>query len=423
MKEKINETIVGFNVFWEELQEIFRKQVGERIQKQLEAEVSAWLYREDYEKREKVTQQSQAKCQKCGSRKAHHFYRNGHRRRYLVTSYGVVTYGLPRVVCKCGGSVKIPFSILHPYQRLWDDVQNQVEHWAQLGVSLRQMQNEIGEQMKTQVGLRKLNEIVQDVRQPALIELTSVPPIVMLDGTWVTLLEDTEHIQLDGLGRQRVVKERHKVCVLVALGLYPKRGRWGILAWHVADSESQAAWESLLLPLEQRGLYRQRGVELFIHDGGSGLRAALDLIYPHIPHQRCLFHKIRNLWHSIQTPPELTRDERQIFKHDLLQELLPILNASDAQQAQALRDTFCHQWCATQPKLVDTLQRDWHETIAFFRVLQRFPDWQRTALRTTSLLERVNRMLRRLFRPAGAFHSFTGLLATVARVLNPQRLI
>ncbi len=38
-------------------------------------------------------------------------------------------------------------------------------------------------------------------------------------------------------------------------------------------------------------------------------------------------------------------------------------------------------------------------------------------------LERGNRMLRRLFRPKGAFHSVTGLLATIARILNPIRLI
>lgn len=34
----------------------------------------------------------------------------------------------------------------------------------------------------------------------------------------------------------------------------------------------------------------------------------------------------------------------------------------------------------------------------------------------------VNRMLRRLFRPKGAFHSFTSMQTTVARVLDPKRL-
>jgi hypothetical protein len=51
----------------------------------------------------------------------------------------------------------------------------------------------------------------------------------------------------------------------------------------------------------------------------------------------------------------------------------------------------------------------------------RFPNWAVTALRTTSLLERVNRMLRYFFRAAGAFHSLAGLRAAVARVLAPYR--
>jgi transposase-like protein len=319
--------------------------------------------------------------------------------------------------------VKIPFSILQPYQRFWDDVVQQISRWAEFGLSLRQMQATIGEQLRTQVGLRKLNAVVQEVALPPALELTSVPPIIMLDAIWVTLLEATQATQPDSLGRQRRVKGGHQVCVLVALGLYPQSGRWGILGWAVADAESQAAWEDLLLSLEQRGLHRQRGVELFIHDGGSGLRAALDLIYPHIPHQRCLFHKLRNLWHSIQIPPELSPQERRLLKSQLLQLIAPILEAADPQAAQQVCDALCRMWQANQPKLVATLQRDWPETIAFLRVLKRFPHWQRTALRTTSLLERVNRMLRRLFRPAGAFHSLPGLLAAVARVLNPHRLI
>lgn len=420
---KINQGIPGFKSFLADLQAEFQNRVAEAIQTQLEAEVTSWLFRGYYEKRQSVSRQSQARCQRCGNRNANAFSRNGHRQRQLVTTFGVVSYRLPRVVCECGGSVSIPFSILKPYQRFWDDVTQQVERWATLGLSLRQMQHEIGEQLKTQVGLRKLNTLVHDVRTPPDLQLSSVPPVVMLDAIWVTLLEDTPAVQTDQSGRQRVVKTRQKVAVLVALGLYPQSGRWGIVGWQVADAESQEAWEALLLQLEQRGVYRERGVELFIHDGGSGLRAALNLIYPHIPHQRCLFHKLRNLWTHIQAPSDLTREERRDFKRELLQSVLPLLDLDNEDQARQLRHTLCETWQELQPKFIETLQRDWHETVAFFRVLKRFPNWQRTALRTTSLLERVNRILRRYFRLGGAFHSLSGLIACISRVFNPRRLI
>jgi len=50
------------------------------------------------------------------------------------------------------------------------------------------MQAEIGDQLHTQVGLRKLNEVVQHVRQPVELTLSSVPghPV---DAIWVTALE------------------------------------------------------------------------------------------------------------------------------------------------------------------------------------------------------------------------------------------
>jgi len=401
-----------------------RDWISGQIEAQFEAEVEAWLHRRPYARRHQVGRhQTSAQCGRCGTRQAQHFSRNGHRARQLVTSFGVLTVWLPRVVCDCGGSVVIPFSILKPCQRFWDDVCEQVGRWATLGLSLRQMQTEMGDQLHTQVGLRKLNEVVQQVRQPADLTLSSVPPVILLDAIWVTLFESTTAQGQDKLGRQRTTKQREKVCVLVALGLYPQTGRWGILAWTLAGSESQQAWEQLLAPLEMRGLYRERGVELFIHDGGMGLVAALRLMYPHIPHQRCLFHKLRNLWHAIHPPTALPRDEAQAFKRNLLKQAHAVFFATTADQATQRREAFGVQWVAEQPDVVATLCRDWPESVAFFRIVARFPAWPRYYLRTTSLLERVNRMIRRLFRAASAFHSASGLLATVARVLNPLRLI
>jgi putative transposase len=420
----IDNSLEGFNTFIEDVRQGVAQWVTQQIEARLETEVEQWLHRRRHERRARGgRRQGEAECGRCGTRGVRAFSRNGHRRRQLVTQFGVLNFRLPRVVCQCGGSVDLPFSILKPYQRLWDDVLAQIGRWASLGLSLRQMQGEIGEQQHTQVGLRKLNEVVQHARPPLELTLRSVPPVILLDAIWVTLLEPQASRQKDTLGRQRITKQREKVCLLVALGLYPQSGRWGILAWKLADSESQEAWEKLLVPLEMRGLYRERGVELFIHDGGAGLIAALHLMYPHIPHQRCLFHKLRNLWHALRSPVPLTRSEVQLFKQDLIQQTRAIFYASTADEACRLRDAFCYRWQDEQPELVATLYRDWPESIAFFQVLARFPHWPRHFLRTTSLLERVNRMIRRLFRPAGAFHSSSGLLAAVTRVLSPLRLI
>jgi len=423
MVTTITKSVYKINEFLTALEAAIGAQVVACIEAQLEAEVERWLQRRQHQRRSGVQRKTQARCQRCGSQQANQFMRNGHRQRQLVTTHGVLCFWLPRVVCACGGSVQIPFSILQPYQQIWDNLLAQIKRWADLGLSLRQMQGEIADQIGTSVGLRTLNTAVQQVDKVTPITLRSVPPVLMLDAIWVTVLEPTEQIQTDRCGRRRRVKTRQKLCVLVALGLYPQTGHWGILGWHIAAEESQAAWEALLLPLEERGVYRQRGVELFIHDGGKGLTAALEFLYPTIPHQRCAFHKLRNLWHSLQTPLDLTRAERIAFKKDILQPVQAIFYAVDEHEALRQRDALCQRFADTQPDFVATLQRDWSQTIAFFQVLKRFPQWRRSALRTTSLLERLNRMLRRLFRPAGAFHSRCGLLTRVLRVLSPKRLI
>lgn len=423
MFHKINDIGEGFKSFFSELRQGLVHQVTQMLEDQLEQEVTSWLYRGHYARRHQVKRRSQAQCQKCGSQKAKHFMRNGYRKRTIVSQFGVIPFRLPRVKCACGGSVAIPFSIMKPYQQIWDDLVMQIQRWADLGLSLRQMQSEIGAQVGTQVGLGTLNHVVHTVTATTDIQLSSVAPVVMLDAIWLSLLTPTGKTQKDSLKRERAVKRKQKVCVLVALGLYPQSGRWGILGWQVAEAESKAAWQDLLVPLETRGLYRERGLELFIHDGDKGVQAALDYLYPHIPHQRCSFHKLRNLWHSIQVPDGLSRQERTGYKRDILRPIQSIFHAEDEREATQLRDTFVREFRQQQPDLVATLQRDWHETVAFFKILHHFPDWRRTALRTTSLLERVNRMLRRLFRPKSAFHSLGGLLATVARVLNPKRLI
>ncbi len=423
MYSRIKHQGYGIHSFLPELMGELADKARQLIESQLETEVCERLYRQPYQRRSQVSRQSQATCQRCGSQQAGDFMRHGSRARQLVTGYGVLSFRMPRVICCCGGSVRIPFSILSPYQRIWVDVRDRISRWADLGLSLRQMQEEIGAGIGTQMGLRTLNEQVQAVRLAPALELRSCPPVVMLDAIWVTLLADSGKTRADKHHRQRSVKARRKVCVLVALGLYPQSQRWGIVGWQLAEDERRRSWESLLLDLAKRKLYRQRGLELFIHDGSAGLTAALNYLHPHVPRQRCVFHKLRNLWQSIQAPDSLSPSQSRQFKRRLLRPIRAIFEAKDSRQATELRDAFSKDFASAQPELVATLQRDWQNTIAFFRVLQRYPKWPRSALRATSLLERVNRMLRRLFRPKGAFHSRAGLIATVAQVLNPYWLI
>ena len=407
----------------DEVYQACQQQLERRLNQCLDEEVTTWLGREAHQRRDRQRRrQGQAVCRRCGSRRRQDFSRNGHRRRALQTLLGGLEVWYPRVVCQCGGSVAMPSSLLAPYQRFWDDIDAQLAQWAEWGLSLRQMQTSLSDTLASAVGLRRLNACVQTVRQTLATPLRSVPPILLLDAIWVTVLRPTGARRPDRHRRLRVVKRKHKVPLLVALGVWPS-GKWEVLEWALGLQEDYASWEALLIRLEERGVYRERGLHLILHDGNRGLSAALLSIYPHIPHQRCLFHKLRNLWQAITLPDSLDKDRARAFKRALLRDLRAIFYAPSQPEAVRLRQAFCRQWATTQPALVALLLRDWDETVAFFAVHARFPAWPWQRLRTTSLLERLNRKLRRLFRAAGAFHSDAGLLAAAARVLLPFRAV
>ena len=126
MYSRIKHQGYGIKSFLSELGSQLTDKACQLIESQLESEVDVWLYRQPYQRRSQVSRQSQASCQSCGSQRAGDFMRNGHRPRQLVTCYAVLRFWLPRVKCQCNGSVKIPFSILKPYQQIWDDVNGEL---------------------------------------------------------------------------------------------------------------------------------------------------------------------------------------------------------------------------------------------------------------------------------------------------------
>jgi putative transposase len=192
-----------------------------------------------------------------------------------------------------------------------------------------------------------------------------------------------------------------------------------VLDWELGERESAEDWGRLLARLCRRQLWRERGLRLFIHDGDPGLKAALTTWYWNVPSQRCVFHKLRNVWQAIAVPDDLAPTQQRQLKQRLIRQAAAVFKAADDRQARHLLATFKEQWQDSQPEAVAVLHRDLEDTLRFYAFLRRCPDWRAESLRTTSVLERINRKLRHSFRTAGAYNSPHGLLSSVARVLSP----
>jgi putative transposase len=204
------------------------------------------------------------------------------------------------------------------------------------------------------------------------------------------------------------------VVVLVALGFWPD-GRRAVLDWEIASSEAHTEWQKLLERLLSRGLTLSRGLQAIIRDGCGGLGEAVALVYgSQVIEQRCLFHKLRNV--ADKNREDLKGNENKETRQQLLADASAIYQAEDAARARQRLVAFVQKWAQAAPKSVACLQRDFEQTIAFY-ALQGFAQ---KIIRTTSLLERTNRQLRRKFRQASSFGSVRG--ASVAFYLQAQRL-
>ena len=396
------------------------------IEEALEAEVTALLGREWYERREHGRRRRvPSRCKQCGSQYPQDFRRDGHYTRYLDTGWGRVEICVPQMECVCGGTVKVSFHTLRSRQRVWDDLEGEIRERYGWGMSLRWIKECLDARLGSSVGLRTMNERVRQVSRliPGWREkpVDDVPPVVRVDGIWVTLMVDTEEVVQDRLGRHRRVKQRRKVPVLVAQGVWPASGRQEIVAWVVGQAEDEASWEALLTQMWERGILPERGFCLLVGDGSAGLEGARRTVYWDVPFQRCVFHKLRNIWRDIIVPEGVEGKAARAYKRRFIRSAARIWQATAEKEARRRQRQFCRKWEARQPMAVATVRRDFEATVTFYRiqttVASRGVVWPAHQLRTTSPLEREFRAFRRRFSEAVLFHSLSGLKAVVHQLL------
>jgi transposase-like protein len=304
---------------------------------------------------------------------------------------------------------------------VWDDVEGEIRQQYSLGQSLRQIKEQLDERLRSSVGLRTINERVQQIAR--LVShwrsstVVSVPPVVRVDGIWLPVMRPTGRFKHDRLGRYRAVKQSEKVPILVAQGVWPASGEQQIVAWVLGEAEDEASWEALLTQMWQRGITPETGLCLLVADGAAGLEAARHTVYWDVPFQRCVFHKLRNLRDAIEPPPDLDSKAARAYRRRFLSQAARIWRAPHAEEARCRYATFCQDWAAQQPDAVAALCRDFDQTLTFYHVRaaarQRGEHWPVRLLRTTSPLERELRFYRRRFDQATLFHSFFGVAAVM----------
>ena len=303
--------------------------------------------------------------------------RNGYFSRHLLTELGDVSLCIPRTRTMSG------VGVICAYRRRAVQVDRMILSCFVLGLSTRKVSHALlpvlGESVSATTVSRVSRILDASVAAFHRRPIRRAYRFLFLDG--VVLKRKT------GIGSVKRV-------VLVALGM-TEDGKKEVIDFTIAHGESQAAWDVFLSDLYRRGL-GTKGLELIVTDGGKGLLAALPFVYPGIPTQRCWAHKTRNIINSVR------KADREAIKKNLA----AISNAQGLRQAQAALKRFAHRWRLLYPKALASLKECEEELLTFFKI-QDPKLWKK--IRTTNLIERRFRELRRRTRPMGVFSDKTSM--------------
>jgi transposase-like protein len=158
-------------------------------------------------------------------------------------------------------------------------------------------------------------------------------------------------------------------------------------------------------------LFKKAG-PLLIADDHAGLKAARRAVYPSVPWQRCQFHLQQNAGHHVP---------RMDLRGKVAGDIRAIFNAPNADEAKRLLELFIKRYAQSAPKLAEWAGTALLEGLVVFG----FPEAHRRRLRTTNVLERLNKELKRRTRVATLFPneaSCLRLVSAVAMEISEERL-
>jgi len=250
------------------------------------------------------------------------------------------------------------------------------------------------------VNTRKVKQAIRPLLRDSPLSKSSISRLVVrlkeyFEGWRQRSLADEaiSYLYLDATYvRVRCAGRSGSLPVMVTIGVRTT-GEKVLLSLQVMGSESAAAWEEVVGDLARRGLRRP---ELAIIDGNPGLSQALERLWPGLPQQRCVVHKLRNL---------LAHAPRRIHD-DIRDDFHAIVYAEDAATAKAARESFLRKWRRLSEGVARSLEEAGMDLLTFTR----FPKVLWKALRTTNIIERLNQEFRRRTKTQGMFPTESSIL-------------
>jgi transposase-like protein len=189
--------------------------------------------------------------------------------------------------------------------------------------------------------------------------------------------------------------------VLSAIGI-DHEGKRSVLGVSVSLSEAEVHWRGFLSSLVERGLY---GLRLITSDDHEGLGKARQSVFAGVAWQRCQVHLQRNA--TAYVP-------RHEMRKEVAQDIRMIFGAGTREEAERNLDRVVEVYQKKAPKLAEWMSKAIPEGLTVFEA----PASHRRRLRTTNLVEWMNKEMKRRTRVATLFPNEASLLRLVSAICS-----
>jgi len=318
-------------------------------------------------------------------------YRNGHRKRKLTCGSGSFEVRVPKIT-----GADAPFSVrsLKAYERTSELILKTVPLLYAEGLSTRDFERAL-RPLWENAGLSRSSISRVNKRLHAEFDawrrrsLSGLKPLYLF---------------LDAVNERVRFGSSEKEGVLVAHAILEDGSR-KLLALELGPRESEEAWRALLEGLLARGLANPK---LVVTDGAPGLIAAVKKTWKVVPRQRCTAHKIRNVLNRVprKHQPRVKRGLGKVF------------HATGLEEAKWAAAGFLRKFGDEFPTACEVFARDLDDCLSFYR----FPEAHWKRIRTSNVIERAFKKVRRRTRVVRRFPNERAALTLIWASIEHDRL-
>jgi len=322
---------------------VVRLGVERLVQEMLEQEVTDYLGREHYQRRQPDQE--------------HRGYRNGYEPGYLHTAEGQISVQVPQVR---DGPATYRSQVMTALRGHSDVLERLAVAMYTRGLSTRDIEAALeeatGERLLSRSAVSELTETLwQDFEAFSRRDLSGFEvEYLFLDAVY-------ESLRLQGAGKEGIL------CAWAICA----DGRKILLHLALGNKESYQNWLDFLRDMVRRGL---RAPVLITSDGSPGLMRAIEEVFPRSLRQRCLAHKVRNVVDKVS---DNRRDEIKAA-------VQAAYHTPDEVVAEMVAADVLKKYQERYPSAMKAFQDDWPACIAYLRC----PRVHHKSIRTTNLLER-----------------------------------